>query len=326
MRVFSLVNLFLLAGTLAGPLAAAATKDVLSCERYDTGVVDLSEITSTPRKVIFHQFDDGGIREAKMANASVVLKDAVERMLDKAGVEVDRELMSNSDVRDSVEFLEELGRSEFSTTIPTEVISAKVTSVKMSASYKVPEKSKYSPYCLHTARLEGVLHIYDVNTLKLSNAIELSESESISINGTNRNCRLPDAQVADLVATAVDEAVKKDASATIYSIFRKAGYVREIRMCGRIPYVWISTPPSQGATPKAKVKFFEQEQYIDPITQEVINRKRLIAEGKIVETQNPDEAWIKLKSKKEASKVQIGHLAEIEQAGPSVLCTVLDSC
>jgi hypothetical protein len=326
MRGLFLVNLFLLASTLAGMPAAAAPKDVLNCKRYDTGVVDTSAIEAIDRKVILHQFDDGEIREARMANASAILEDSVTRVLDRAGVEVDRELMSNSDVRDSIEFLEQLGRSEFSTTIPTDVISAKVTSVKVSSSFVESKKGKFSPYCFHTAKLEGVLHIYDVKTLKLSAAIELSESESVKVEGNNRNCRLPDAQVADLVAIALDEAVKKDASAKMYSMFRRAGYVREVRMCGKTPYVWISTPPSRGATPKSKVKIFEQEQYVDPITREAINRKRFVVEGKIVETQNPDEAWMRLKSKKEAAKVRIGHLAEIEQAGPSVLCTVLDSC
>ena len=170
------------------------------------------------------------------------------------------------------------------------------------------------------------MKIYDINPLRLSTTTEIKDSELKMVESRSNRCSLGDSESNELVKTAIEEAIKKKASKDLYSAFRSAGYIREIRMCGKTPYVWISTSPSRGASVKAKVKFFAQEDYTDPITKESFNRKRFITEGKVIETQNPDEAWVKLQKRAYVDQLRIGHLAEVEQPPPSALCLVVDFC
>ncbi|GMR17404.1 MAG: hypothetical protein BMS9Abin32_499 [Gammaproteobacteria bacterium] len=341
-----------LAGLLFNGWVVAAPKDVLNCKRYDAEVVNLSTLPDADKKVIMLEFDGGTSRAAENANASGVLRNMFDVLLSKTGVEVtDMSLIENQQIRDAITRYEMEGTSEFSTALATNAIGAKLTTVTLSASYNDgtqtneksglldfnsilsgngvtgnPFGSDSAGYCSHTATVKGVFKVYGINPLKLSSSTEFKNTETVKIESSSGSCYLDDLESANLVSTAIEKAIKKQASRKIFEVFRSAGYIREIRMCGKTPYVWISTPPSSGATTKAKVKFFQQDKFIDPITRESINRKRYVGEGQIIETQNPDEAWVKLKNRKYVKNLRIGYLAEIEQAPPSALCTLLDVC
>ena len=97
--------------------------------------------------------------------------------------------------------------------------------------------------------------------------------------------------------------------------FDERSYVREVRMCFDkkfANYAWLSAGPDGATKQGTRVNIYRQYWFKDKLKNEVMIRRTLVASGKITESDNDDEVWVKISDRNEARKIMLGDIAALD--------------
>jgi hypothetical protein len=301
---------------------AATPFAIDSCDSHDAALSEISPPKHNARKIVFLDFDDSKTGH-KGFGLGMVLESKLEGMVNKAGGEIADASLAEQ-LSGEIRRYEVRGTSNYRSNLATDAIEGEIIGATLSSSFTKREYIKNvdgSGYwreasCSFNAKVTGNLKIYSINPLSLTEVIPLEGSESISIDISNSQCPLPAGQDKALYQGAVrDITSSKKFKKSIYANLRQIGYVREVRLCSEENdnFIWLSTKPDQGAKEGSSVAIYKQYWFEDKLNDTRILRRKQVAEGEIVPTTDPDEAWVKIKDRAAIKQVSLGDLTEITQ-------------
>jgi hypothetical protein len=318
---FSFIGMLVAAVIMNG--CATTPVSVESCPEVDTALAPEKPPEGGKRKVVFLGFSDAqaGTGEAGVAG---LIASRTATLVSKSGAEVVDPSLAEG-LSEQIRRYEIRGESNYSSSLATDAIKGEIVNAGLTYSFIEKQKIEsnegvsYTPEkCRFKATLSGTLNIYSVNPLQLMESLPISGSSGLTLEMSNKECPLPAGQDEEMFRQAALNAGKVAAFKNgIYDHFRQVGFVREVRMCMeevKDNYVWLSTSPDQGATPGSDVGIYRQYWYEDKLDGPRLLRRMPVPTGKIVQTTNDSEAWVKIKEREAAKGVMLGDLAEITHA------------
>jgi hypothetical protein len=114
----------------------------------------------------------------------------------------------------------------------------------------------------------------------------------------------------------VDAASELAHVASTRDLFNEESYVREVRMCFQKKYanfIWLSTAPDDVSKKGTRVNIYRQYWFKDKLKNEVMIRRTLVASGKITESDNESEVWVKISNRNVARKIMLGDIAILDK-------------
>jgi hypothetical protein len=301
---------------------AATPFAIDSCDSHDAALSEISPPKNNARKIVFLDFDDSKTGH-KDFGLGMVLESKLEEMVNRAGAEIADSSLADQ-LSSEIRRYEVRGTSSYSSNLATDAIEGEIIGATLSSSFskreyvKLTEGNGYwkEASCSFNAKVAGNLKIYSINPLSLAEIIPLEGNKSISIEMSNSQCPLPAGQDKALYQDAVrDITSSKGFKKSMYANLRQVGHVREVRLCSedKDNYLWLSTKPDQGAKKGSSVAIYKQYWFEDKLNDTRVLRRKQVAEGEIVPTTDPDEAWVQIKDREAIKQVRLGDLTEITQ-------------
>lgn len=171
--------------------------------------------------------------------------------------------------------------------------------------------------CDYVAKVEGTIAVYNVNPLEREGAsVAFEGTGRMHVDTSNTTCpTLPDEQYAQIFRSALDDAIK-DYGGSIASNVASQGFVV---WGGKAPesetvYFRLSVSPDK-AKPGTRVTFLDKRAVAGEDMAEVE-----IATGKVVETNYPKAAFVKMDSVKDQSLIKKNTLVKLDYAADDA-CT-----
>jgi hypothetical protein len=333
-----IINRGLIVFTSMAITGCAATPFAIdSCDSHDVALSEISPPKHNARKIVFLDFDDSKTGH-KDFGLGMVLESKLEAMVNKTGAEIADSSLAEQ-LSSEIRRYEVRGTSNYRSNLATDAIEGEIIGATLSSSFTKREYIKNvdgSGYwreasCSFNAEVTGNLKIYSINPLSLTEIIPLEGSKKVSIEMSNSRCPLPAGQDKALYQDAVrDITSSKKFKKSIYANLRQIGYVREVRLCDddKNNYIWLSTKPDQGAKNGSSVAIYKQYWFEDKINDTRVLRRKQVAEGEIVPTSDPDEAWVQIKDREAIKQVRLGDLTEITQHSCTMqfqwMCDLID--
>jgi hypothetical protein len=309
---------------LLASCAVSTPVTVDTCPTYDSLVSPFKPLESNARKVVFLGVTNNTVPVATEAGLVSLVESGTNFLVGEAGAEIVDPTLA-LELQDQIRRYEIRGESSYSSSLATDAIRIEIAQTDISSSFS--EASSYQDSdgkthrnpasCSFKATISGSLKIYSVNPLMLTETIPIEGKGSTSIDMGSSRCPLPPGTDAILLRSAAENAANaQNFKKGVFGYFRQVGYVREVRVCADQPtnnFVFLSTRPQDGAAPGSDVNFFRQYYFEDKITGTRMLRKKIIASGKIVDTANADEAWVKIDERDDAQQIQLGDIVEVIQ-------------
>jgi hypothetical protein len=296
------------------------TAQVELCSETNIPLAEIAPPDSADRKVVFLGVDDSKAN-ADGAGLAGLVESGTTTIIGKTGTDIADPDLADS-LRVEIRRYEIRGTSNFKSTLATNAVEGEVVNADLSATfherYKIETEkgTKWSTaYCSYAATVTGNVKIYSVNPLELIASVPINGDSKMRIDTSNADCPFTQDQKLELFrSAALDGASNKIFKDGVFDQFRQVGHIRELRQCSddeEANYVWLSTSPDQGAAPGSGVTIYRQYWYEDKLNDTRNLRRKPVATGEIVPTNNTNEAWVHIEDQNAAQSIMLGDIAEI---------------
>ena len=326
-------------------LSASCTPAIKNFDKYQKQFASKSSFMPTEEqldkktvKVAVFDFDEKDIELAKQANLGKSLAGELETFLAK------NKLAELVDRSASSKLQQEIQLAEMNKTgayagpkVADYAVSGVITNADFNSKYV--EGSVYinpkngntitiPPKFVYKASISGNIKVYELPSLDVVNAIELSglatRSENVQNNGgfAIGGIRIGGENAEGvkrddgLVRKAVIDAVSF-AEANILNAFAKRGYILEKRTLNKETIFKINLGFEDGLKHGDKFDVFGQYEIENPITGKAEIERKIIANGSISQIIDPKTCWIIISDSKQASAIRIGDIIKLKYKASS---------
>ncbi|WP_028886537.1 hypothetical protein [Teredinibacter turnerae] len=192
--------------------------------------------------------------------------------------------------------------------ITSKLVSANASKEFDSDSERLESGLKGKPGCEVKIHLTLDLKLYSLDPLQLDEAFFIDhEFENFYEGVTSCDTVTTDLTFKEAIASALDRN-----AAEIKNAFAPKGLIVDHRVKKKKHIFKTSFSARKGAAANAEVAVYKFVKTHDPITLKAREEKVLLGTGKILNATDPDNVWIQLDKKADASKVRLGDVVEVQ--------------
>lgn len=192
--------------------------------------------------------------------------------------------------------------------ITSKLVSANASKEFDSDSERLESGLKGKPGCEVKIHLTLDLKLYSLDPLQLDEAFFIDhEFENFYEGVTSCDTVITDLTFKEAIASALDRN-----AAEIKNAFAPKGLIVDHRVKKKKHIFKTSFSARKGAAANAEVAVYKFVKTHDPITLKAREEKVLLGTGKILNATDPDNVWIQLDKKADASEVRLGDVVEVQ--------------
>ena len=313
MRIVSLVSIAILSLLLGGCAAKIGDlNEYVQTPMRDTEFMPNSaEMKNVKTKVILIKMKNGRIANATDANlAQTMNASLISELTGGGGVEIiDREI--DSYLSSEVKLAELSSESDIygdDMRIATHAIKGEISGASFSSRY-VPQNVWYDkkgkahyepPYYVYTARVDGLLNIYEIPSMRVIKSMKMYGKDSYSEESQYKKRYDP-----ELIQKAGRSAIRM-VRRHFKNFFAPKGYILYKRTDGDEQIFKVSLGIAEGLHHGNDVKVYRKQNETNPISKENFIQEIVIAKGSVSEIIQSHNAWIIIDEVNPGYEIRLG--------------------